>query len=114
MGDSEEGRKKIMQSLTDVWNSLKAPGQETLGWEELRKIQFHYAPMHDEIAGGHWIWDDETAKAAHDHQVGLFGFDGRYTKTQWFGSFVPYMQYVKPVVEPNVLLPAQVEEWIKL
>jgi len=103
-----------MDSLTEIWNGLKVPGQDTLGWDEMRKMQFHYAPMHDQIAGGHWIWDDVTAKAQYDFGVALFGCDGRYTKTQWFATFVPYLCYVKPVVEPNVLLPAQVEEWIKL
>jgi hypothetical protein len=70
--------------------------------------------MHDEIAGGHWIWDDVTAKAAYDFTVNLFGCDGKYSKTQWFSSFIPFMQYVKPIVEPNVLTPTQVEEWIAI
>jgi hypothetical protein len=40
-----------------------------------------FAPEHDKIAGGHWIWDDATAKASFDFGVTLFGgINNRYSK----------------------------------
>jgi hypothetical protein len=29
-------------------------------------------------------------------------------------QFIPFMMYVKPTVEPNVLLPEQAEHWVML
>jgi len=35
------------------------------------------------MAGGHWNWDDASAKIQHDFTVALFGSDGRYTFSQF-------------------------------
>lgn len=31
------------------------------------------APMHDKMVGGHWIWDDATAKPQFEFGVEMFG-----------------------------------------
>jgi len=36
------------------------------GWEDMRKMEKNFAPMHDKMVGGHWVWDDATAKASFD------------------------------------------------
>ena len=58
-----------------------------------------FAPAHDSLAGGHWIWDDATAKASFDITVKLFGKDGRISRQQWMNSMVPYVRYVLPFCE---------------
>jgi hypothetical protein len=35
---------------------------ETCGWDELKKMGEKFGPDHDKLCGGHWIWDDATAK----------------------------------------------------
>lgn len=40
--------------------------------------------MQDKLAGGHYIWDETTAKAAFDYSVAIFGTDDRFSKSQWF------------------------------
>jgi len=53
----------MMSQISGAWDGLQTPGRDTLGWNEMRKMQFVYAPIHDDLVGGHWIWDDETSKA---------------------------------------------------
>ena len=57
-----------------------------------------FAPIHDKICGGHWIWDEETAKANFDFTVSLYGTQGRFTLIEWFASFQPYKDHVEPLV----------------
>lgn len=32
------------------------------GYEEMKHMEEHFGKMHDEIAGGHWCWEDKSGK----------------------------------------------------
>ena len=71
--------------------------------------------MHDKLVGGHWEWEAESAKAAHEYMVSLFGSNGRVTLEQWTASFMPYMKRVRPFVETHDDLSVeQIKTWIDL
>jgi hypothetical protein len=105
---------EMMAMLTKAFNKLLPPGQTSLGWDEMSKMQDEFAPMHDKIAGGHWCWDQESAKEAHNYMASLFGSNCRVTCEQWMSSFGPYMKKVQPYVECIDLSPEQIKEWIDL
>jgi len=71
------------------------------------------SPEHDKLSGGHWIWDDSTAKAHYEFGVHLFGnaANSRYTRAQWYSQIVYYLRVVQPFVHPPVLTKEQTEEW---
>jgi len=70
--------------------------------------------MHDKMVGGHWVWDDASAKASFDYMASIFGSNGRVTLDQWMASFGPYMEKVQPYVEGIELTEEQVKEWINV
>lgn len=72
--------KVIFEALGDCFDDLCPKDKNSLGWEEFKEMQNKFAPMHDKLAGGHWCWDDASAKATYDFHVKLFGREGRYTK----------------------------------
>lgn len=59
----EKNAMKMFEEIGKMFDELIIPGCDSLGWDQLKKMQFMFAPIHDNIAGGHWIWDDTTAKA---------------------------------------------------
>lgn len=63
---TEEGRKKMMDSLMAAFKAVCPAGQLTAGCEDMMKMTDHFAPMHDKYAGGHVCWEEKTAKAAFD------------------------------------------------
>lgn len=69
----------MIASIYNAWSKLQDPHTETCGWEELKKFGASFNEIHDKMVGGHWNWDDATAKAQHDFTVAHFGTDGRYT-----------------------------------
>jgi hypothetical protein len=64
-----------------------------------------FAPEHDKLAGGHWIWDDATTKDSYDFAVHLFGNSKncRYSKPQWFAQLIYYFRVVHPLITPQKL-----------
>jgi len=50
----------------------------------MKNMQSQFWPMQDKLAGGHYIWDETTAKATFDYSVAIFGTDDRFSKSQWF------------------------------
>lgn len=105
LGKTPEGRAMIRQRLTEAFNSLLPAGKDSLGWEEMKKMADVFSPTHDHMVGGHWNWDDKTAKATFDFMVSIFGQDGRVTLGEWLNSFIPYMRYVIPFVEEKHISP---------
>lgn len=91
--------------MVDAFNCLLPAGKDSLGWDEMKKMQDAFADSHDHLTGGHWCWEDKTAKASFDFMVNIFGCDGRITLNQWLNSFIPYMRYVNPFVEEKHLPP---------
>ena len=53
-----------------------------------------FDPMVDKInaphENAHWIWDSVKSKAAYDYAVKIFGWEGRYTISQWFSMSISY------------------------
>ena len=54
----------------------------------MKKLGASFDADNDKLAGGHWIWDDSTAKASFDYGVGIYGDDGRFS----FSQFMSYIQ----------------------
>jgi hypothetical protein len=54
----------MMDSLTKAFKEICPPGEMSAGFDDMKKMSENFGPMHDKLAGGHWIWDDATAKAA--------------------------------------------------
>ena len=48
----------------------------------------------------HWKWDSVKSKAAYDFAVKIFGWEGRYTLSQWFGMMISYDKNVEPFADP--------------
>jgi hypothetical protein len=69
----------IKNRMVDAFNSLLPAGKDSLGFDEMKHMQDSFAPSHDSLTGGHWIWDDKTSKANFDFMVGIFGEGGRVT-----------------------------------
>lgn len=74
-------------------------GQNSLSWNEFKKIDESFASMHDQAFGGHWIWEDASAKANFDYMTSVFGSNGRVTFDQWCASFPDYMEKIEPYVD---------------
>jgi len=68
-----EGRDALMDSLFTAWNKCAPKGDRTMGWEDIKKMEAEFAPIHDKSFGGHWIWDAATAKAAFEFTTHIFG-----------------------------------------
>ena len=83
-----EGYMKMFEALGQAFDSLLPKDKDSLGWEEFKCMTEKFAPMQDKAAGGHWIWDDSTAKASFDYGVGIYGDDGRFS----FSQFMSYIQ----------------------
>lgn len=69
----------MMKMISGSFTKLLPPGQTSLGWNEMKKMQEEFAPMHDKLVGGHWCWDDASAKAAFECMASVFGSNGRVT-----------------------------------
>jgi len=52
---TSKGRKMIKDRMVAAYNELLPAGKDSLGWEEFKKMTDSFAPMHDSLAGGHWI-----------------------------------------------------------
>ena len=76
--------------MIEIWRSLESEGEKTLGLEEMRLMPVKMADDLDRQVGGHWIYDEETAKANFDCSVQYFGTDGRVSLNQWVASFGPF------------------------
>ena len=74
MTKTSEGRAMFKDRMVDAFNSLLPAGKDSLGFDEMKKMQDVMAPSHDHLVGGHWIWDEKTAKAGFDFMVGIFCF----------------------------------------
>lgn len=103
MFKTEEGRDKINESLAEVWMSLLKKGERTLGWDQLKCMQDKFAPMHDKLAGGHWCWDDKTAKAHYDFTTKIFGNGDRISFPDWMAQLYYYIKWIQPFVDTPVL-----------
>jgi hypothetical protein len=114
MAKTPEGKIKMRDSLIEAFKAVCPPGDMTAGYEDMMKMTEHYAPMHDNLAGGHVIWEPKTAKASFDFQVKKFGTGGRFTLTQWMSSLVVFMDEIQPWVNPKELDKDQIKEWIKI
>ena len=90
---------EMMQMIVSNFKKLCPPGQTSLGWDEMKKMQDEFAPMQDKLVGGHWCWEDASARAAHECMASCFGSNGRVTLEQWMSSFGPFMKHVQPYVE---------------
>tara|TARA_B110000285_G_C15100504_1_gene604727 strand:- start:473 stop:676 length:204 start_codon:yes stop_codon:yes gene_type:complete len=62
MRATADGRKKMARAVYDAFASVMDVHTETCGWAEMKKMGEKISPMHDKLAGGHWNWDDTTAK----------------------------------------------------
>lgn len=104
MRKTPQGNMKMFETLSTVFDSLLPVDKDSLGWEEFKLMQDKFAPEHDKIAGGHWCWDDATAKAHFEFGVNIFGgVNCRYTKPQWFAQLIYYLRVVNPFVDPPQL-----------
>ena len=72
--------KEMMAMMSKSFDDILPKGQNTAGWEDMKKMQEKFNPMNDKIAGGHWIWEESSAKAAFEFSCSIFGTDGRFTK----------------------------------
>lgn len=104
----------IKNRMVDAFNQLLPAGKDSLGFDEMKHMQDIFAPTHDTLTGGHWVWEDKTAKASFDWMVNVFGEGGRVTLKQWMSSWIPYFRYVQPFVEEKLLDPEQMLMWVTL
>jgi len=111
-----EGNMKMFAALGVIFEELLPTDRDSLGWEEFSLMSDKFAPMHDKIAGGHWIWDPTTAKASFEFGVHIFGSaaNSRYTRPQWFAQLIYYLRVVEPLVQEPKLTKEQNMEWVKL
>jgi len=96
MRKTKEGNMKMFEALSTVFDSLLPSDRDSLGWEEFSLMSEKFAPDHDKIAGGHWIWDPTTAKASYEFGVHIFGnaANSRFTKPQWFAQLIYYLRVI--------------------
>tara|TARA_B110000285_G_C15100504_1_gene604728 strand:- start:707 stop:994 length:288 start_codon:yes stop_codon:yes gene_type:complete len=73
-----------------------------------------FAPMHDKIAGGHWNWDDVSAKASHDFTTHIFGDGDQISFPQWMAQIGYYVKWIQPFVDTPTLTADQATEWVRL
>ena len=55
--------------MIEIWRSLEPENDKTLGWEEMRQMPVKMADDLDRQVGGHWVYDEDTAKANFDCSV---------------------------------------------
>lgn len=96
---TDEGKQQMMTMLSQTWNKYLPAGQNSLSWNEFKRIDESFNEMHDKAFGGHYIWDDASAKANFDYMASIFGSNGRVTMEQWSSSFPDYVEKIEPYVD---------------
>ena len=108
MMNTAEGKKKMRDELYKAFRAVCPEGQMTCGYDDMMKMQDYFAPMHDRIAGGHWIWDKVASKAAFNFQAKKFGTGGRLSFPQWMSAIMIFGDEINPFINPKELTREQI------
>tara|TARA_B110000285_G_C14830469_1_gene470624 strand:- start:169 stop:414 length:246 start_codon:yes stop_codon:yes gene_type:complete len=77
----------LMPMVARAFLTACEPGQHTVGWEGIKQVRDSFNDFDDKTFGGHFIYDDATAKASFDFTVKIFGeYDGKISFGQWVGQ----------------------------